>query len=160
GGGSSLAFDRQGRRLLVGGLEPAPARDGRARLLEAATGRVLRISEQSGPGPVAFDPDGTPLQLVARPPDTLILCDLARQVELARFAPPSGPRPERLAMSADGARTAASAGDEVVVWTRGSAQPCQRLAGPATALAFSPDNRLLAVGGGGGTVRVGSPDGK
>ena len=61
-GGTSVAFDAEANRVLLGGHEPTASQDGRARIVDRATGRVLHISQQAGPGPVTFAGDGRPLQ--------------------------------------------------------------------------------------------------
>src|SRR5262249_3355645 len=60
-GASSVAWDRDGKRLLMGGL-PGQV----ARLWDRDTGQVTD-SQHGGEGLVAFGEDGTPLQLILHP---------------------------------------------------------------------------------------------
>ena len=157
-GGTSVAFDAEASRVLLGGHEPTASQDGRARILDRATGRVLHVSEQAGPGPVTFTGDGRPLQLVARQGGWL-LWDVAKQAAVAEV-PVSGVRPEPLALSLDGSRLAATTKDTVFVWSVSDpSRPLLQAAGPATVLAFSPDGRWLATGDQDGAIRVAEIEG-
>jgi len=71
-GGSSIAFDDGGGRLLVGGFDPGQGRDLRAKLIDLAANRI-DFSSQTGAGPVAFGRGDRPLQLVTTPKDELLL---------------------------------------------------------------------------------------
>jgi len=152
-GGTSVAFDAVASRVLMGGHEPTASQDGRARILDRATGRVLHISEQAGAGPVTFTGGGRPLQLIARQGGWL-LWDVAKQAVVAQ-GPVSGVRPEPLALTLDGSRLAATTGDTVFVWSSSDpSRPLLQAAGPATVLAFSPDGRWLAIGDQDGGIRI------
>src|SRR5262249_10625897 len=83
-GASYLAFDRQGERLLMGGVTDAktPLRVLGARIRDDPL-LSPRDLPGGGSGPVGFHPDGTPIQLVPRKgqvgkPDELVLVDLAK----------------------------------------------------------------------------------
>jgi WD40 repeat protein len=169
---SSVAFDRTGRRLLLGGTrEIGPGRaDEPAKLLDSETGQKVYVSEQPGPGPVAFREDGTPLQLVLRDGPSLLLWDLAKQRPVREFR--FGPRPDGapvampkfpsldepvLALSADGELAAASipglAGKgALAVWNSLGERLFQQPE-HATAVAFSPKGDFLATGSADGRVR-------
>ncbi len=153
---SSLAFDDAGRRLLVGardhrGGEPLEG----ARLWDLDTGHLV-VSQQGGPGPVAFARDGTPLQLVPRGRDAVLLWDLSKQrlVREYHLGPPlPEPSPllpnERgspvLALSRDAGVAALGAPGGIAVWDAGSGREVFRVSHPAGALALAPGGNLLAV---------------
>jgi hypothetical protein len=69
---SSLAFDTQGKRLLMGGMAE------RAMLWDSLTDQI-KVSEQTGPGPVIFRADGTALQFAATTNSSIVLCDFGNQ---------------------------------------------------------------------------------
>jgi hypothetical protein len=147
GEGATVAFGPDGRRLLVGGQVPGSASDGCARLLDAETGRVIRVSRQVGPGPVAFGLRGEPLQLVSRTAGGSLLWDVSRQAEVARFDPRAAQPARALALAADGRRVAASGGGVVRVWDISRPQePLRVIPAEPSALAFTPDASLLALG--------------
>jgi WD40 repeat protein len=152
-GASSAAFDRDGRRLLLGGLDPSEGQDGRAKVFDVAADRYVAFSEHAGPGPVAFDPDGRPLHLVAQGTG-LLLWDIDRKQARARFELPPGSTPDCLALAADGSKTAASAGGKTFVWDANDPDHPHEFPIAATALAFAPDRSLLATGDAAGNVEV------
>ena len=114
---SSVAFDSEGKRLLLGGLDDTPAR--------LWDGSALLRSKYPGPGPVAFAADGTPLQLVVDPQkvDRLLLWDVSGQKLVQSFRlPPDKERPV-LTMTHEGTFVAASVAGRLLVWeTRGGAE--------------------------------------
>jgi WD40 repeat protein len=158
-GTSSLAFDREGKRLLIGGLEPDEHRDGRASILDLTSDRPPATCGLPGPGPVLFRDDATPLQLTARPEGGLVLWDLDRRRAIARVDVPGSAMSEPLALSQDGRSLAASVRatdgqDRVMVWDVEPRRLRHQLTGKATALSFSDDGELLAGGDEGGRIRV------
>jgi WD40 repeat protein len=157
-GATAVAFDHAGRRILLGGHAPAQGQDGRARLWNLATNQV-DASEHAGPSPVTFAADGTPVQLVVSDRGSLLLWDLAHQRAAAWVEIPGGNQPKCLAMTADGSWVAvatlhASQKEKVFLWNVISGQLLPPWEARATALAFSPDSSLLAVGGDDGRIRV------
>jgi WD40 repeat protein/tRNA A-37 threonylcarbamoyl transferase component Bud32 len=163
---SALAFDAQGGRLLLGGTGEESAR------LWDGTGEARPVADGPGEGPVAFRPDGTPLQLVLAPgAASLLLRNLdTRQTVCAcpLAARPGGAAPGVRADAvglplldlAPGGSWVAAGLDEpegrgtVAVWQGESGQPLKRFAVTATALAFASNASLLAVGAEDGQVRV------
>jgi eukaryotic-like serine/threonine-protein kinase len=167
-GGSAVAFDRDGRRLLVGGLAAQATR-----LWDAATDQVVE-SRPSAPGPVAFRADGTPLQLVSNPRDrqSVLLWDVGRQRPVQEFAvadggdpaPASSASPLLLALTPDGGFLAAATHrpdgrGTVRVWEAASGRLLTELGVRVATLALAPDGRLLAGGDADGRISVWSlPD--
>ena len=98
-GAASLAFDRDGRRLLIGSVtDPKrPFQPGRdkplaTRLWDFST-RTMTTFSAAAMGPVAFRGDGTPVQLVPgteKDGPAVILLDLPRNKPLSRFIAPGG----------------------------------------------------------------------
>ncbi len=153
-----LAFDRAGKRLLVGGWKQQPAR-----LWDSTTGDVV-TGKQAGSGPVAFGDDGTPLELVLDVRKTPIF--LLRNVvtgqpvrELAVELKP-GRGTYVPALAPNGAFAAASFLFEdgkqsfLAIWDARSGELVRRIAWVAKALAFSADGQLLAAGDEGGRIAV------
>jgi serine/threonine protein kinase/WD40 repeat protein len=160
---ASLAFDRQGKRLLLGGWEdPNTKRDEPARLWDATTDTLV-ASTRPGAGVVAFRDDGTPLHLapLADDPATLSLWDMAKQAELRRFRVPIEGKLVGMAyaLGRDGSLVgglAATAGGSgrIAIWDAATGELKQTLAHPAGDLEFSPDGRLLAAWDLEGTITV------
>ena len=74
---TSVAFDKDGKRLLLGGTtDPNGKPKEGARLWEGGATDLPRSSRQGGAGPVTFTPEGTPLQLVVKDRWTLRLWDM------------------------------------------------------------------------------------
>jgi serine/threonine protein kinase/WD40 repeat protein len=153
---SSVAFDATGQRLLLGGWEKSPAR------LWDCKADTLVDSQLAGPGPVAFQSDGTPLQLVVseEPALSVLLWDVARKQAVRQFSVPGkgAGNPTAAALSPDGSRVAVSLSAPedgmVVIWEAGSGKLLHRLPQKASALAFAPDASLLATGDADGTITV------
>ena len=75
---TSVAFDRDGQQLLIGGLTEG------AKLWNPVTDE-LHISHAIGPGPVAFAGDGTPLHFIAKGQGRFVLWDVAKQKNVREF---------------------------------------------------------------------------
>jgi eukaryotic-like serine/threonine-protein kinase len=170
----SLAFSPDGKRLVLGGVGrfsgAPPVKGG---VYDRVADR-LTPSEQPGEaadGPVAFNSDGTALQLVATNAYTLRLWDADRQRPVREFVfaeklPPvklDADNQPALALSEDGTLVAASTklpdGKRVlVVWEAATGKEIARTAEKAEVkeevLAFSPDKSLLAAGDDTGTITV------
>jgi WD40 repeat protein/predicted Ser/Thr protein kinase len=165
GKASSLAFDACGR-LLLGGTADAQGKPLTAARLWDGSGGRLRLSRQSGDGPVAFQAaERRPVQLLARPGPYLLLWDLSRQRPLAECRFGAGSRARAVArndqrrtvtaLSADGSAAAAAAeGGVVGVWETQTGRLLLEQPGSASALALSARGDLLAVVGTDGTVAV------
>jgi WD40 repeat protein len=143
--GSAAAFAPDGTALVAGDARQP------ARLVEP-TG-TIRALAVCGEGPVAWSATGQPLQLQVRPSE-LVLVELrtGRELRLWQFgADAQGLRSAGpvLALSADAARAAAGFdGPQVrlVVWDATAGVTERALAVAPSALAFSPDATMLAVG--------------
>jgi serine/threonine protein kinase/WD40 repeat protein len=160
---SSVAFSKDGKRLLIGGFT---GDDGVPR--EAAKVWEMGVFEpqkstQPGSGPVAFRAsDGAALQFVPDPRDwfTLRLWNvdkqaLVREFKLADKPPPPGWHQRHsltLAICADGSLVAGSAVDLINgngtlrVWDVSSGNVVHTEEKGFRALAFTPDGSLLAAG--------------
>ena len=161
-GGSSVAFNADGSRLLIGGSEPGETTDGRARIYEVASDRITHVSEQAGPGPVAFTKAGKAQQLIRAEGVGLCLWNVDENRPEIRFEGAPAETPAVLALSRHGTQAAAAIRVEdrptIRVWDGATGRVLRDLPGEATALAFSPDCERLAAGTDRGEVRVCSPD--
>lgn len=158
-GATSVAFDRDGKRLLIGGLEPDQEQENRARILDLTGDRPPLPTGLPGVGPVLFRDDGTPLQLTVQPGRALVLWDLDRRRAAARFELPGDAAPESLALGPNGSSiavsvTTADRRGRVLVWDVGALRLRHEFVGGATALAFSGDGERLAGGDEEGRIRV------
>ncbi len=167
---SSVVFDQKGKRLLIGGFTDFKGKAVEPARVWAGGIAAPRQSTRLGSGPVAFRAaDGAPIQLVPEPDNwsALTLWDVDRQQALGTFKlgekplVPEGDLRDRLALalSADGSLVAASTtlADGTVtlrVWEVRSGKTVRTIEKVCTAVAFSPDNALLAGGDEGGTVTV------
>lgn len=161
---SSVAWDGEGKQLLIGGWDNVPAK------LWNMEKDALTPSKQVGPGPVAFRDDGTPLQLVpgAKDPSSLLLWDVAKQQLVQEFKLPIKDKLQlqTLALSPNGSVVAAALAlpgekGQILVWDARTGKVLARIERRATALAVSPDGELLAAGNVEGHIRVWSlPAGK
>ncbi|HEV3260479.1 MAG TPA: sigma-70 family RNA polymerase sigma factor [Gemmataceae bacterium] len=142
-----IVFSPNGRTLA------AAARGQEIRLWDVTTGKEVRVIADPDVYWIAFSPDGKRLASTGYYRRNLRLWDLATGKETG---PPIKTPAESMpiAFSADGRfLAAASAGDDpaVVVWEVATRQAVRRFGGRNTAaasVAFSPDGRALACGGG------------
>jgi serine/threonine protein kinase/WD40 repeat protein len=157
-GASSVAFDRSGRYVAIGGMPAEPAK-----VWDRTTDQIVHVSTQTGPGPVAFGRDGTPLQLVATGADrrTLRLWDVAKNRLAGEYRLPGEAAAENaypaLAMTPDGTLVAAAVAEGkggVAVWEVSSGKMVYREAAAVRAIAQSPDGSLVATGDDNGRIRL------
>ncbi len=166
-GASSIAFDKRGERLLVGGLNDRLGHpQSHARLIDVTTGTDTLVSPLKGAGPVAFRPDGKALQLAPKDRWTVVLCELtSQQIREFSLAPGAEAEPVNdfncpvLALAPDGSRAAAATvrpdgHGAVVVWDTQTGQQIDEWDRKAVSLAFTPDGVLLAIGDYAGLVSV------
>lgn len=148
----ALAASPQGNAYLTGSA------DGTARLLSGSSLETVRtLTGHGGPvAAVAFEPSGRRI-LTAGPNGGLKVWERetgAGLVALSHAAPENGPTAvvNALTVLVDGRVATASASRTLKTWSYGGAWGPPRTFGPledrALALDFSPDGRLLAVGGG------------
>jgi WD40 repeat protein len=119
------------------------------RVWDMADGQLVLERKVSARSQPAFRPDGKVLAL-AQADGSLALYDLVGRRDLLSLPP--GPQPDRVCFHPDGRHLAVGFGREhpaVHVWDLTSGKVVTRLAGPGRsgAPAWSPDGRLLAVGG-------------
>jgi serine/threonine protein kinase/WD40 repeat protein len=145
---SALAFSPDGRRLLAGGARWPGRETTSTRICDLTAARVEEAFAAED-GPVAFTPDGTPLQLAAEP-GRIVLRDLSKGRPVGQFAFPAerpaaeaDPKPPVLALARDGALVAAATSQTLTAWEARTGREVCRGAG-ATALAFAPDHSQLA----------------
>jgi WD40 repeat protein len=155
---ASVAFDHSGNRLLFGGHEKTSAH------LWGDTEANPRPLKQTGAGPVAFTPEGTPIQVIVDPRDShrLQMWDLEAARQIASFEMPKGDevshrsrRSPMVALTTDAHYLAAAGPRHVAIWRRGEGQPLRTWALPdTTALALTADGSLLAIGNAAGQLQV------
>jgi serine/threonine protein kinase/WD40 repeat protein len=164
----SLVFRKDGKRLLMGGVNQfSGAREKPGGVYDWDADKFTPSQLPPGMGPVAFSPDGTPLQLVATGAYTLRLWDADRQRTVRDFtvAPKLPPMPlagdsqPALGLSADGRLVAASTilpegKATLMVWEAVTEKEVLREAEKVEVMAFSPDSALLATGDKEGRVKV------
>ncbi len=157
GDASGVAWDPEGKRLVLGGWETE-----RARLYDPQTGTVPVRSRHGSRGPVCFRADGTPIQIVPQPDLSLMVWDVAGETTVSTCwfeRKPDKPGHDgmehtAIALSPDGTLVAAAVADPedrkrkgiVAVWETNSSNRLLQMAEKATALAIDPENRTLAVG--------------
>jgi eukaryotic-like serine/threonine-protein kinase len=153
-GASGVAFSDDGKHLLIGGWE----KDEGKVLNLGAPGAGPLASGQAGEGPVAFRPDGTPLQLVEEG-EGLRLWDAVKRQVVGSFMIPDRQEyaVEALALAANGAFVAAAMTPKdradkehmsrVTLWDAEKKDPIKTWEVRASALAFTPDGSILAVAG-------------
>ncbi len=161
-GSSSVAFDPTGRYLLLGGTNQEEGRRWDSKDDD------VRLSGLAGKGPVAFAPDGTALQFVARPSGSLLLWHMTGKRPIQELTFPElgklrGARatlgPLAMTPTPQGVLLAASAllpdnKGIVAVWDGMTGKLLAKLPVRATALALAPDGRQLAIGNGTGQISL------
>jgi WD40 repeat protein len=165
-GASSVAWDRTGVRLAIGGwVDPQKKVHDAGRVWDAAADSVAMIS-QLGPGPVAYRADGTPIQAIIAPKDddprSILLWDMSKDRSLGKFTIPGQEKHEISActLSPDStllaAGTASSDGKEgvIAVWDTRSGKLVRTFTKAATAIDITPDRTLLAAGDENGCINV------
>jgi WD40 repeat protein len=160
-GASSVAFDRQGNRLLLARL------DQNASIWEAAT-RELHTFPALGSGLVAFANDGDPLELVYDPDrQKLLVCDVRQSIAKLEWSisPPIGSmrfgkykRP-LIAFSPDGPYAIAvlknpADQDVLTLFAGANVRAVGSFQTPLTAVAISKDGSLATVADVSGNVKV------
>lgn len=170
GQGSSIAFDRTGQNLMVGGYTGGRGTNG-GRLLHFANGQWENFAE-SRPGPVGFRPDGTPVQFAAKDATDFALTDLVKNQSLIEFkldgglvsAPTDLSIEPILAMTPDAkfvAAGAAAIGARFAVWDTVSGKLLFERSNAVTSMAFGPDGSVLATADEQGRIQIWSlPDGR
>jgi len=163
---SAVAFDAEGRRVLISGSSKDEAR-----IWDSETDETQK-TKLTGAGPVTFRPDGTALQLVASGTDRfpLLLRDVAKGSVIRELRVPldsrGAPNDEFLVSAkvltsegkfAAASATAKSGAEFCVVWDAASGRIIRQIShagGHITAVAVSPDGSFLAVGDVEGRVAV------
>jgi serine/threonine protein kinase/WD40 repeat protein len=157
-----VAFDNEGRRLILGGVQDSPAR-----VWDSETGE-RQVSQRPGVWPVFWTHDGSPCEVVVEPPNRLAVWNIARNELVQELEFPleetggiavtsqltrvfatdtTGKRLATALVLADGTET-------VAVWNVATGKLLLQFAGPSTVLAFSPDSNLLAIGNRQGEISI------
>ncbi|MCI0541587.1 MAG: hypothetical protein L0Z50_40835, partial [Verrucomicrobiales bacterium] len=157
---SSVAFDPQGKRLLMGGTSEG------AQIWNCDTDE-MRFSTLAKPGAVSFREDGTPLHFVFQSHGNFLLWDVARNEAVREFrmtnlsAPGSWPElvAVPMAIAPNGSRVAAAAcfadgSGRYAAWEVKSGRLLMEGDSKVFSLAFTPDGSLLAAGDNDGHVAV------
>jgi WD40 repeat protein len=156
---TALAFDAQGRQVLMDGGE-----GGHAKLWDLATERVTAL-QTTNSGPVWFAQDGSPRQFCSDEHGGFWLLNPQNGERLREFSHPPDSEQDAVAVqaltvSADGSLCgAAMVGTnlhrgQLAVWETATGNRLVLLPERCTALAFSPDNLFLATGDSEGRVCV------
>jgi len=149
---SSVAFADEGR-LLFSGV------DHTEQASVIGTDGVRTRFPTAGEGPVCWSLSGVPLVLGMSAAGDVQLTEaesgkVRRRFSLASIEPATSGTNLVLAMSSEGRSVAAAGRTRVCVWDTASGAAMGEITVPATALAFSQDGLLLAVGCADGTTRV------
>ena len=157
-GATYLAFDPQGRRLLMDGGE-----DGQAKLWDSQSGQTRTFSS-TNTGPVWFDGDGDPRQFVSDESGACRLLNLENGQTLRVFRAGDVSQEDEttaLTVSADGKFCAAAFFNHtnhnegrITIWETTNGKLVAELAETCTTLMFAPDDSCLASGDDNGYVRV------
>lgn len=141
-----LAFDAQGRRLVMDG------EGGPAKILDSQTGQLRNLGS-TNTGPVWFDREGNPRQFVCDDHGVCRLLNLENGVVLREYRIGDS-QPTRVAVSKDGTIGGAAFTNGFVIWEIASGRLITNLLEDCSAIAFAPDNSCFATGDQEGNVRV------
>ncbi len=159
-GATHIAFDALGRRLLRDADQGE-----KAGIWDWQTGEFTTFGT-SNTGPVWFDRDGSPRQFVSKGDGAFCLLnpkggEKLREFRLAEQSAKEGLGVPVSAVSADGAFCAAAVVSttddtrgQLGVWDTATGNLVKQATAACTALAFSPDNALVATGDGEGRIVV------
>jgi WD40 repeat protein len=156
---SAVAFDAQGERLLLGGMNAGS-------MIWDRRSDQIALSPVTSGGLVTFRQDGTPVQFVATTNSSILLWDVGKQKPIREFAFGSssdngGPRPllTVTAITPGGSLLATSIRhadqrSEILVWETRTGKIVRRVEAKANALAISPAGQLLAFGDEDGNLSI------
>jgi len=157
-GASSAAYDPSGRRLVLGGTDARRNRPAQPAMIWDLGEAAPKPGKAEGAGLVAFQRDRTPIQLVADKDGRLRVLHVVTGARLREFAVPSTKphhEPPTVAISSDGGPVGASFPEtnETYIFVGNQPEPL-RLAAGASAIGFSPDGSLVAVGSAAGETSI------
>ena len=161
GPASTVAFDKEGKRLLCGGYGNLGAR-----LWDIASDKT-QFSQQAGSGPVGFAADRSPWQVVVESPRSYVIWNVAENEAVCTLKIPFAPgdladREQLLptmAATPHGDLLAASpilpdGSGTVAVWNAQAGNLLRQFPIKASALALTPDGSLLSAGDDRGQIVV------